>query len=438
MRRRIVALVVATTSLVLVSFLVPFALVLRTLAADHATSNATVQAQSVAPLLTAMRGSDLRLAVAEVNATSSEPVTVFFPDGTQIGVPAARSASVQLALTEKRSFSAFVPGGTEVLVAVGGLAGGTAVIRCFVPNAVLRRGVARAWLLLVGIGAFLLLLSVVVADQLARSLVRPLTAVARAADRLADGDLSARAAVAGPHEVRRAGTGLNRLAARIDVLIAHERESVADLSHRLRTPLTVLRIDAESLRDGRLLDDVAAMERTVSDIINETRQRGGQQPRVACDATAVITERVAFWRPLAEDQERVMRVAVPAEPAMVLVSAEDLAACADVLLENVFTHTPEGAALMVRLSHQAGGGAWLVVADDGPGFPPGGPVRRGLSRGGSTGLGLDIARRVAEASGGTMTIGRSASGGGSVTLGLGPPDGQVSRWRHRRTAPLGR
>ena len=432
MRRRIVALVMATTSLVLVSFLVPLALVLRTLAADHATSNAIVQAQSVAPLLAAMRSGDLRLAVAEVNATSSAPVTVFLPDGTEVGVPAARSVSVQLALRDKRSFSASVPGGIEVLVAVGGLTGGTAAIRSFVPDAVLRHGVTRAWLLLLGIGAFLLMLSVVVADQLARSLVRPLTALALAADRLAGGDRSARAVVAGPHEVRRAGTGLNRLADRIDLLIAHERESVADLSHRLRTPLTVLRIDAESLRDGRLLDDVAAMERTVSDIINETRQRGGQQPRIACDATSVISERVAFWRPLAEDQERVMSVTVPAGPALVQVSAEDLAACADVLLENVFTHTPEGAALMVRLSHQAGGGAWLVVADDGPGFPPDGPVRRGLSRGGSTGLGLDIARRVAEASGGTMTIGRSASGGGSVTLGLGPPDGPAFRRRHRR------
>ena len=438
MRRRIVALVVATTSLVLVSFLVPFALVLRTLAADHATSNAIVQAQSVAPLLTAMRGSDLRLAVAEVNANSSAPVTVFLPDGTEVGVPTARSAGVQLALRDKGSFSASVPGGIEVLVAVGGLTGGTAVIRSFVPDALLRRGVTRAWLLLLGIGAFLLVLSVVVADQLARSLVRPLTALALAADRLAGGDRSARAAVAGPQEVRRAGTGLNRLADRIDLLIAHERESVADLSHRLRTPLTVLRIDAESLRDVRLLDDVAAMERTVSDIINETRQRGGQQPRAACDATAVISERVAFWRPLAEDQERVMSVTVPAGPVLVQVSAEDLTACADVLLENVFTHTPEGAALMVRLSHQAGGGAWLVVADDGPGFPPDGPVRRGLSRGGSTGLGLDIARRVAEASGGTMTIGRSASGGGSVTLGLGPPDGLASRWRHRRTGAVTR
>ena len=76
------------------------------------------------------------------------------------------------------------------------------------------------------------------------------------------------------------------------------------------------------------------------------------------------------------------------------------------------------------------------MTDDGPGFPPGGPVRRGLSGGGSTGLGLDIARRIAEDSGGTMTIGRSASGGGSVTLGFGPPAGMPGARRHRRVGLL--
>ena len=133
-----------------------------------------------------------------------------------------------------------------------------------------------------------------------------------------------------------------------------------------------------------------------------------------------------------------MTVEVTREPTLVQVSREDLAACADVLLENVFTHTPEGVALAVRLSHRAGGGAWLVVVDDGPGFPPGGPVRRGLSGGGSTGLGLDIARRVAQMSGGSMTVGRSAVGGGSVTLGFGPPPGLPARRRHRRVGSLRR
>ena len=430
MRLRIVALVVATSSLVLVSFLLPLALVLRTLAADRAVSAAMAQTQSLAPLVTSLPARSLRLTVAQVNAGSGTPVTIFLPDGTVVGSPAASSPSVELA-RHGASFSSAVAGGVEVLVAVDGLPGGTAVIRSFVPDAQLHHGVARAWLLLLAVGAFLLVLSVVVADQLARSLVRPLIAVAQAAELLAAGDLSARAAVAGPREVRLAGTGLNRLATRIGDLLARERESVADLSHRLRTPLTALRIDAESLRDSRLIDDVAMMERTVSEIIHEARRQRGEPRGMPCDASQVIAERAAFWRPLAEDQDRRMSVSVPPDAALVQASSDELAACADVLLENVFTHTPEGAGLAVRVSHRAGGGAWLVVSDDGPGFPPGGPVRRGQSGAGSTGLGLDIARRIAEESGGTLAIGQSPSGGGRVALSLAGPPGSGGQHRRR-------
>ena len=257
---------------------------------------------------------------------------------------------------------------------MGGLPQGTAVIRTFVPDSVLRHGVARAWLLLGCVGLLLLALSLV----------------------------------------------------------------VADLSHRLRTPLTALRIDAESLRDGaemeRLLADVDAVERTVSGIIHEARRPSSDGTRASCDAAEVIADRAGFWLPLAEDQDRWMTVELAAGPVPVRVSRDDLATCADVLLENVFAHTPEGAAFTIRLSRRASGGAWLVVADDGPGFGDVDPTQRGLSRGGSTGLGLDIARRIAEGSGGSLVVGRSAPGGGAVTLGLGSPaQPPETNQRHGRT-----
>jgi signal transduction histidine kinase len=437
MRLRIILLVVAASSLVLVSFLIPLALVLRTLAADRAVSSATVKAQLVPTLAPTLGTRSLRATVDRVNAgDKTTPVTVFLPDGTSLGAPAPRDAGVRLA-ARGRSFTTPVPGGVEVLVAAGGLSAGPVVIRAFVPDAQLRDGVARAWLLLGCLGLGLLTLSVVVADQLARSLVRPLAGVARASDRLATGDLSARAELAGPAEVRRAGAGLNRLALRIGELLARERETVADLSHRLRTPLTALRIDAESLRDHaertQVLADVGALERTVDQVIREAR-RPARDGRVACDAVAVVAERAAFWLPLAEDTERAMTIELASGELPVRVSGEDLAACMDILLENVFAHTPDGAGLAIRLSRRAAGGAWLVVADDGPGFRSPDPTERGRSNGGSTGLGLDIARRIAESSGGTLTLGRSVSGGGSVTVGLGPVAGPTDgARRHRRT-----
>ena len=426
MRLRIIFLVVATSSLVLVSFLLPLALVLRTQAADRAISTATIQAQGITPLVATLSPGGLRLAVNEINAQNpGTPTTLFLPGGHELGAAAPRSAAVRLA-ARGRSFTVAVPGGVEILVAVAGLPAGTAVIGTFVPEAQLRHGVTRAWVLLGCVGLGLLALSVAVADQLARSLVRPLADVARVAGRLATGDLSARATLAGPPEVRGVGAGLNQLAARIGELLAHERETVADLSHRLRTPLTALRIDAESLREpgeqAQLLDDVRIVEGTVSEIIHEARRPAGKAPGTVCEAGTVVAERAAFWQPLAEDTERRLTVELASRPIPVRVSREDLAACADILLENVFAHTPEGVGCAVMLSPRAEGGGWLVVADEGPGFPQADPVGRGRSGVGSTGLGLDIARRIAESSGGTLLVGRSASGGGLVTVGLGPPD----------------
>jgi len=313
------------------------------------------------------------------------------------------------------------------------------LIFCLAPVALVLRSQAEhhTWLLLgcAGVG---LVLSLVVADLLARSLVRPLADVAKAADRLAAGDLSARAEQAGPPEVRSASAGLNGLARRIGELLAYERETMADVSHRLRTPMTALQIDAESLRDhaerARMLIDIDALERTVDEVIRAAR-RPVKTGLVTCDAVAVVAERTAFWRPLAEDTDRAMTVELADGELPVRVTSDDLKTCMDVLLENVFSHTPDGAALDIRLSRRAAGGAWLVVSDDGPGFPDTGPAERGNSTGGSTGLGLDIVRRVAEGSGGTLTVGRSPSGGGSVTVGLGAATRPVDRMmsRHRRT-----
>ena len=440
MRLRIILLVVAISSMVLIAFLVPLALVLRTSAADRAVSSATVRAQWMAPLVATLSGASLKAAVAQVNAEDkTQAITVFLPGGPVLGHLAGRSAGVQLA-SKGRSFSTPFQGGVEVLVAVQGLARGTAVIRAFVPGAQLRAGVGRSWLLLGGVGLGLLLLSVAVADQLARSLVRTLRALARAADQLAAGNLGTRAQVAGPREMRQVSTGLNRLAARIGELLAHERETAADLSHRLRTPLTALRIDAESLQDHReraqLLSDVDGLQRTVNEIIREARRPAVQGTRIVCDAAEVVAGRAAFWQPLADDQERQLGIKIAAGPVLVGVSRDDLAACADILLENVFSHTPEGTAFSVRVSHRAGGGAWVVVSDGGSGFADPDAARRGRSSAGSTGLGLDIARRIAEASGGTLTVGRSASGGGSVTAGFGPPAGPGGPARRgRRVRP---
>jgi signal transduction histidine kinase len=434
MKLRLNLLVLAVSTLILVSFLVPLALLLRTFAADRAISSATSRAQFIAPLVATLPERELQSVVDRVNAASpDEPTSVFLPGGLVVGAQTAASGGVELA-EHDASFTEKVPGGVDVLVSVAGMPHGNAVIRTFVPEAELTNGVAAAWLTLGLIGLGLVGLAILVTGQLARSMLRPLRAVAQAAELLSSGDLSARAPAEGPPEVRQVSSGLNGLAARIGELLAHERETLADMSHRLRTPLTALRIDAEALPSSedraQLVDDVDTLTRAVSEIIREARRPAASGGRTACDAVEIVWERAAFWRALAEDQDRPMVIDIDAEWLPVRAAPEDLAACVDILLENVFSHTPEGAALAVRLSSRSSGGAWLVVSDSGPGFADDSLARRGMSGAGSTGLGLDIARRIAEASGGTLTIGRSAHGGAAVTVGLGPTSS--SRTTHRR------
>ena len=442
MRARLVLVVGATSSLVLVAFLVPLAVLVRSAAANRTMAAATVQAQSLAPAVATTADAALAEAVQQANGSSTFQTSVFLPDGRVVGPAAVRSPAVEQAATGS-STTAVVAGGREVVVAVAGLREGTAVIRTFVPDAALRAGVVRSWSVLVLLGLCLLGLSVLVADLLARALTRPLSAVATVSHRLARGNLEARAGDEGPPEVREVSAGLNLLAGRIKDLLAQERELVADLSHRLRTPLTALRIDVDTVEDAsvrsRLLSDLDAVDRTVDSVIHEANRPARAGVAVACDAVAVLAERVAFWSVLAEEEDRRVAVSLAPGPVPVAVDRADLSACVDALVGNVFRHTPEGVGFAVTLDELPAGGGRLTVADDGPGLPDGLVHQRGASGAGSTGLGLDIVARTAERSGGDLRLDRSSTGGAAIVVRFGPAEGAVGRaLQARGGAPRGR
>ncbi len=287
----------------------------------------------------------------------------------------------------------------------------------------------RAWLLLAGLGLGLLVTSLIVADRLARSLVRSTAELATVSHRLGQGELDARAATDGPRELAVVAAALNGLAGRIAELLREERETVADLAHRVRTPLTALRLDAEALPDpdaaARIGAGVDGVQRAVTQAIEQARRRGFDAAagrRAGCDAAAAVRERIAFWAVLAEDTHRELHTDVDAGPVPVALARADLDAAVDALLGNVFAHTPDGTAFTVRLAAAASGGAELTVSDAGPGPATGSAVPyRGASSAGSTGLGLDIARRAAQQSGGALELGRSDGGGFRVLVRLGAP-----------------
>ncbi|MFG2498533.1 sensor histidine kinase [Streptomyces sp. NPDC048441] len=434
MRRSLLLLTAATTALVLTALLVPLTLLTRTHAADRTTAEATARAQWVAhaigpALATADERETAEQTVESVNTQALPTTSLVLADGTVIGGKHSERGdhskpskphitdAIRLARTGRAFTYEPSTGGRQVLVPVQGAADGTAVVQVSLSDRQLYAGTMTSWLVLAGIGVGLVLIGLLLADRLGARLVGATRRLARTADRLSAGDLTARATPEGPPELRLVAGELNRLATRIDELLTAERENAADLAHRLRTPVAALRLDAETLRDSeeaqRIAADVAALERSVDDVIRKARRPLRDAPHA--DLGAVARERAAFWQPLAEDQGRTTEISTHDHDHEgthpVPVPEDELGAALDALIGNVLDHTPQGTAFRVTVRTTPAGKAELVVADEGPGLPPTYAAERGTSGGGSTGLGLDIARRTAEDAGGAFEITTDANTG---------------------------
>ncbi|MBG6137936.1 sensor histidine kinase [Longispora fulva] len=417
MRRRFVLVALAVGALVTLAWAVPLAAV-----AYHSTRTQVLfQAERDADALaqyaqTTTDPAELRKALAAVPAERQSRLGLTLPNGTTIG--GGRHASEEDFLRARVNHGAITvstPKGTSYLTAADGV-----VIEGYVPSATLTHEMRTAWGLPALLGLVLLVIACFVASWMARGAVRASEELAFAARRLGAGDTHVRVVPGGPPEIATAGAAFNEMAERLRILLANERELLADLSHRLRTPLTALRLNAEALPPGlerdRVLDAARQTEHELSSIIEEAREPLHDVEPARCDIAAVAADRTKYWAVLAADQHRAWRGKGLTGQVPVAVGRADAASALDTVLGNVFQHTPPGTAYQVSVL--AGEDRVRLVVDDaGPGIgTPDEAMLRGVSGGESTGLGLDIARRVAESTGGALTVGPSPLGGTRITL----------------------
>jgi signal transduction histidine kinase len=260
-------------------------------------------------------------------------------------------------------------------------------------------------------------------------------ALEAASARLGDGDLAARAPVQGPAELAALSRQFNRTAGRLAELVGAQQQFVADASHQLRTPLTALRLRLENLAAELSGDAASHLEDAESEVERLTRLVDGllalsraQQEVPASSGiniTTLVAERCAAWAALADEQDVELTLAVgTADPLQATVVPGHLEQILDNLLANAVEASPPGRGIEVGVGDQDGT-VRVHVRDHGPGMSDQDRQRAfdrfwqgSTAPTGSSGLCLAIARHLATANGGTITLEVPDGGGLDAVLCL--------------------
>lgn len=346
----------------------------------------------------ALADADRRIVAASQRELIGQQVDEALPLG--LAIPVAGSggvtvgtAYVERSLAQQRADAAFLTGVTRALV-IAGLA---------------------VALLATGLGVLL-----------ARSISRPLAEMSQAAGRIAQGDYAVRVPVRGRDEVTALAGAFNRMAEGMSSVEQLRRELVANVSHDLRTPLTVIRGYLEGLRSGEIADrrsaemafeamhtEVARLLHLVGDLRQTAALDSGALllNRRPITARALASEAIDRITPLAATKGIHLRSQVPAELPPLNIDAERLGQALFNLLENAVRHTPAGGTIEIT-AQRHGEHLHLIVQDNGTGIPAEHLphiferfYRADRARNpaeGRAGLGLSIVKSIVEAHGGVV------------------------------------
>ncbi|MEU6475956.1 ATP-binding protein [Streptomyces sp. NPDC047017] len=286
-------------------------------------------------------------------------------------------------------------------------------VRMEEPRSSVTREVGRT-LLIIGLVALLAVVAaVLLAIRQANRLASPLTDLAETAERLGSGDPRPRHKRYGVPELDRVADVLDGSAERIARMLTAERRLAADASHQLRTPLTALSMRLEEITltdDPDTVKEEANVALTQVERLTDVVERlltNSRDPRtgsaVTFDLDEVIQQQIAEWRPayrgvgraiVSSGKRHLRAVGTPGAVAQVLAA----------LIENSLMHGGGTVALRTRVT---GNQAVVEVTDEGPGVPADLGARifeRTISGRNSTGIGLAVARDLAEADGGRLEL----------------------------------
>jgi signal transduction histidine kinase len=384
----------AVVLLVVVVFCVPFGLVERKSIERTAQDRVTVAAVHL-------------LGVVENRLVAREPIDVEALKGLQDAQYAVITVPGQSPIT----LGGRPAGSHPVTVSESGARGVTVVVQ--ESRATVNRDLANMLWLLIGVALLAIAAAVALGVWQARRLARPLTELAEMAERLGSGDPRPRDQRFGVLELDRIAEVLDSSAERVGKMLTAERRLAADASHQLRTPLTALFMRLEEIMetdDPDTVKEEAAIALGQVERLTDVVQRlltNSRDPRktaaVSFDLDEVIKQQSEEWRAALQRSGRPLYLEGP--PGLRAVGtpgavAQVLAA----LIENCLMHGGGAVTVRTRVRETS---VVLEVQDEGSGIPSELGARvfeRAVSGHNSTGIGLAVARDLAEADGGRLEL----------------------------------
>lgn len=267
-----------------------------------------------------------------------------------------------------------------------------------------------------------------------RRFAAPLGNIVEAANRVADGDYSARVDQRGAPSLRVVGSAFNTMASRLEAQDRQRRDLMADIAHELRTPLSVIQGRLEGLLDGvyprddetigQVIEETRVLTRLVDDLRTLANAESGtlRLQKEPTDLIVLIQDAVRSLSAEARDKAVSIDFDAPAEMPLVGVDPLRIREVVTNLISNALNQTPSGGTISVT-ARALDGKTIVSVTDTGPGISPDDLPKifdrfyKGRSSRGS-GLGLTIARNLVAAHGGTIKAESPPGRGATVTFTL--------------------
>lgn len=419
MRRRIQWVGVLAAALAIALFGIPLAVAVVVLyrgdergELDKVADNAAVR---VAPDLAA-GATSVRLPAAEEDTD----IALYSLDGRRLQGTGPATADVPVLRAASGTVVEDSAGG-DFIVAVPVTSGDRVlgVVRAASPKLEVYVRIGVTWLGMSGLALAAVAAAALLARRQSRRLADPLERLTGAAQSLGDGDFTVRTTPTAIEEIDAAGTALTRTAERLGALVDRERAFSADASHQLRTPLTGLRLRLETALEGgddlrpavvAALETADRLERTIDELL--ALARDAPSARTPADLPALLADLSSSWQEPLAAADRPLRIQLDPDLPATSASAAATRQILDVLLDNAVRH---GAGAVAITARDADTAVAVDVADGGPGVtaPPDELFHRrahSADRAAGHGIGLALARALAEAEGGRLILARSGPG----------------------------